>query len=83
MQNHWISATQRPKTSWAPHTLAAIYLREGRKKDENDRTEPTNDEIERCVEVHKTQTPRLVDKVTRDQVQAAFESGEEVKPLFK
>jgi len=83
VQNHWIKAIRQKKATWAAYTLAAIYLREERrKKDENDRTEPSDDDIERCVEIHKTQTPRLVGKVTRDQVLAAFESGEERLNVF-
>lgn len=66
-------------TAWAPFTLAAILLRHERRQN-GDLREPSDKDIESCIDQYKGRSAphRLCDIVTREQVQNAFESGEEV-----
>ncbi len=73
MQDNWVTKALKPGTSWACHTLAAIYLRTT-----DGVQEPTEAEIECCIKKYEI-TPKLkgkkselFDMVTQEQVRFAF-----------
>jgi len=82
MQTDWMNDASAKATSWSQNTIAAIFLRQQRRK-EGIMSEPSDEDIEECIKWHYDNSQDLYEKVTEDQVKKAFVSGAEVSaPIF-